>query len=467
MSTSFNLKESILLIDRNPDSKSSIFYSLRFCWSTIVPLGPFDGRVAAILTDFVCTTPNQDRIYLPPMQRREVHLRADFRYGPDDPTLWPQPWVKEYPHLGAIPRKPDDCDNPLSIMWWDPTLKEFDSYNGGLVDRIGELLKSKFLEFEKMKKNLEDRVEDYKKTTAKPNSFLLLMVKAMQDACVRLGSLKTTFSEMRFGITEFQRYYLEVCGILDYIELYKPRMDGQKPAATTVAHCVGAVTNIARTVQDFHTAGLPIWFMRPQKSWDSPISCNILEVVSPLNPASSLCVSEHDPPFSPIFRGYATAHEKQGAIHSYSRGWLVFKDPFQSGPSEGNSMYFGAICFLTLPTGSRPLSIQSPEHSQRTRQGSSCESNLLSHGIFSYCRLSKPRSLRILLNIHNPCDKDHLVSPIYYHIVYFLIVDFLSLEASKNPIHWSWQISSFGRPFRTILNSCLASCTSGRRQITT
>lgn len=335
------------------------------------------------------------------MQKREVHLRADFRYGPDDATLWPQPWVPEYPHLGAIPKKPDDCNNPLSIMWWDPTRKEFNSYDSGLVDGIGELLKSKFLEFETMRKNLEDRVEDYKKTTAKPNYYLLMMVKAMQDACVRLGSLKTTFSEMRFGVTEFQRYYLEVCGVLDYLELYKPRMDGQRPAATTVAHCVGAFTTIARTAQDFHSAGLPIWFIRPQKSWDSPISCNILEVVSPLNPASSLCVSEHDPPFSPIFRGFATAHEKQGAIHSYSRGWLVFKDPFQGEPLKGNSIYFGAICFLTLPTGSRPLAIQSlgpekdsPEHSQPMRQGSSCESHLLSHSIFSYCRLSKPQSLK-------------------------------------------------------------------------
>ena len=118
-----------------------------------------------------------------------------------------------------------------------------------------------------------------------------------------------------------------------------------------------------------------------------------------LNPASSLCVLEHDPPFSLIFRGFATAHEKQGAIHNYSREWLAFKDPFQ--PSKGNSIYFGATCFLTLLTGSWPSIIKSvgpekvsPEHSQPTGQGSSCESDLSSHNIFSYCRLSKPRSLK-------------------------------------------------------------------------
>ena len=197
-----------------------------------------------------------------------------------------------------------------------------------------------------MKKNMEGRVEDYHKSAAKPNDLLLPMVKAMQDACVHLGSMKTTFSEMRFGITEFQRYYLEVCGLVDYLKLYKPHMDGQRPAATTVAHCVGAFTSIAHTVQDFHSAGLPVWFIRPKKSWDSPISCNILEIVSPLDPASSLCVLEHDPPFSPIFRGFVSSHEKHGAIHRYSREWLAFKDPFQSEPSKGNLIYLGATCFL-------------------------------------------------------------------------------------------------------------------------
>ena len=55
------------------------------------------------------------------MQKKEVYMRADYRYGPDDPTLWPQPWIVQYPHLGAIPRKPNDPKDTLSIMWWDPT----------------------------------------------------------------------------------------------------------------------------------------------------------------------------------------------------------------------------------------------------------------------------------------------------------------------------------------------------------
>jgi hypothetical protein len=291
--------------------------------------------VASVLKDFVCTTPNQTRIFLPPMRKREVHLRADFRYGPDDPSLWPQPWIVEYPHLGAIPRKPVDPLDPLSIMWWDPTSDDFDFFGASIVDGLGELSKSKIYSLEAAMKDLESRIEDYKQTctdSRPPNVYLLSMVRAMQDAFVRLSSLKTTFTEMRFGLAEFQRYFLEVRGCLDYLVLYMPRMDARKPAATTVANCVGVFTNIPSVVQDFHSAGLPVWFLRPCKSWETPMTCNIVKMVSHVSPADILCVSEHDPPFPPIYCGYMTSCRRHSAMIAYSRAWLVLKDPFEDRP---------------------------------------------------------------------------------------------------------------------------------------
>ena len=248
----------------------SHFIRLQLFLSSTVPLGPFDGVVAAVIKDFVCTTPNQDHILLPSMQKREVYLRADYRYGLDDCTLWPQPWIEVFCHLGAIPRKPDNVDDPLSIMWWDPTRNDFETFDRGLIDGLGQLLKSKNFLLKEMMTSLESRIEDYKKTTLKPNPLLISVAKAMQSACVRLGSLKTTFSEMRFGVTEFQRYFLETRGCLDYLEIYKPCMQGAAAEAETVANCVGAFTNIPSVVQDFHAAGLPIWFLRSTKLWKDP-----------------------------------------------------------------------------------------------------------------------------------------------------------------------------------------------------
>jgi len=263
--------------------------------------------------------------------------------------------------LGAIPRKPDDPNDPLSIMWWNPTRDDFKSFEGSLVDGLGELSRPMFLSFQAMMTSLENRFGDYKKSSPKVNIHLSSIVKAAQDACLRLGSLKTTYTEMRFGITEFQRYYLEVCGCLDYLQIYRPRMDGQNPPAETVANCVGAFTHIARVAQDFHSAGLPVWLLRPSKLWDTPVECNILEVVTPVNPTDALCVSPHDPPFPPIYSGPASHHNRHGAIHIYSRHWLAFKDPFEGGPSKGQLIYFCATLGLIAFTASKPSITQSAD----------------------------------------------------------------------------------------------------------
>jgi hypothetical protein len=290
----------------------------------IVPIGPFDGKVATAIQGYVFTTPNQDRIYLPRLQRQEVFVRSDFRYGPDDHTLWPQPFLLDYPHLGAIPRQPEDRRNPLSIMWWNPSRADFFPVENCVLDGIGHLSTSRYWTFQDMSKGLKERVESYRKKS--PNPMVPLLARAMDDALVRLHSLKSPFGLMWFKVTEFQRLYLELYALLDYLEIYKPRMDGLQPAATTVANCIGAFTHNPQIAQYFHIAGLPIWLIQP---WETgPFPHNVLSVISPLDPTDSLCISPHDPPFPVIYRGYTNTKEKHDAIHCYSRKWLVFKDPF-------------------------------------------------------------------------------------------------------------------------------------------
>ena len=92
----------------------------------------------------------------------------------------------------------------------------------------------------------------------------------MQDSFTRLDSLKTTLTEMRVSISEFQHYYLEVYGCLDYLEIYKPRMEGVRPPAESIVNCMGAITNIPSIVQDFYMAGLPVGssdLQQPGTAW--------------------------------------------------------------------------------------------------------------------------------------------------------------------------------------------------------
>jgi hypothetical protein len=157
----------------------------------------------------------------------------------------------------------------------------------------------------------------------------------MVNASSRLGSLQMTFSQMVFDVTEFQRCYLEICGLLNFLEVYIPRMGGKVEAATAVANCVGAIVSTPQVVQDFFIAGLPVWFIQPLNP--GPFQHNVLNVVTPFKSADFVCIDNADPAFPVIYDGALTNGEKYNALHRFSRKWLVFKDPFQYQPSSATS----------------------------------------------------------------------------------------------------------------------------------
>src|SRR6266545_165561 len=162
-----------------------------------------------------------------------------------------------------------------------------------------------------MMHNIQDRITECRKEpfiTTNANTLLRYLDRAINHACFRLYALKSAFGQMKFGVTEFQHYYFEIHGLLDYLEVYRPHMDGEQPAATTVVQCIGVFTNIPCIAQYFHTVGLPFWFIQP---WSGgPFPYNVLDVVSPLDPADSLCISWHGIPFPVIFHSHMSTTEK-------------------------------------------------------------------------------------------------------------------------------------------------------------
>jgi hypothetical protein len=256
-----------------------------------------------------------------------VYLRADLRFGPHDPTLWPQLYVSDLCHLGAIPSKPMDPDDPLSIMWWNPTRGDFISTEFGVLDGLGKLRSARYAQFETMKKEVVDRVDNYRRKNPQSNHWVFALEKMLVHACTRLGHLSTTFTQMVLGVTDFQRYYLELRGLLDYLEIYLLRMNGIQPATTTVEKCVGAITVSPRVVQDFVTAGIPVWFVQPCKT--GPFPYKVLNVVTPFEPSQFLCLDKHDPPFPVIYNSDSNVCDKHDAFYRFAQTLSLFKDPFQ------------------------------------------------------------------------------------------------------------------------------------------
>jgi hypothetical protein len=301
-----------------------------------------DGTIGALLFDgkYFITTPNQTFIPEPPVGNCKVVMRADSLYADDDPTVWPQPYDTFNCHHGAIPTPKSLSAH--SIMWWEPTHGEFIPLRDPVspIRGLGKLLDSKLGDLKSSVSVLLTRVQVYISGSSKARvpSTLGPMVKMIEHGLVRLESVWTNFRQMAFGVRDVQRCWLNLMVMLDYMEVYKPRMDSARLAVGSlpaeVANTVGVFTNDIRVAQDFFHAGLPFWLTRPASDLGRT---NILAVVPLSVPHHcGICFESHRFNYPILYQGLASATEKHEAILWYARNFLRYPDPFSLQTSDTN-----------------------------------------------------------------------------------------------------------------------------------
>ena len=313
------------------------------------PIGATDGKVGALLFDgeYFVTTPNQTFIPEPPAGDRKVIMRADSLYADDDPILWPQPYNAFNCHHGAIPRA-----KSLSahlIIWWEPTHSDFILLRNPAspIRGLGKLSDSKLGELKRSVSVLLSRVHTFMSNPSKSRAPPILgpMVKMIEHGLVRLGSVWTNFRQMAFGVRDVQRCWLDVMAMLDYVEVYKPRMDSARLAVGSppveVADTVGVFTNDLRVAQDFFHAGLPFWLTRPASDLGQT---NILAAVPLFAPRHyGICFESHRFKYPVIYQGPASSPQKHEAILLYARNFMRYPDLFVLHASEMTTSASGHV----------------------------------------------------------------------------------------------------------------------------
>jgi hypothetical protein len=152
-------------------------------------------------------------------------------------------------------------------------------------------------------------------------------VKLLEHGLARLESVNTNFRQMEFSVRDVQRIWLELTALLDYMEIYKPRMDGRVSSASEVSSTIGVFTHDLRVAQDFFTAGLPCWLIRPASDFTNQIIHN---VVAPESAERTLSFSPHSFPYPVLFTGTASSLQKYHLIHQYAKNFLRAPDPFNA-----------------------------------------------------------------------------------------------------------------------------------------
>lgn len=118
---------------------------------------------------------------------------------------------------------------------------------------------------------LQDRVQEYKLDKNHPvkNSEIMALSNWSNQGLSRLELLPMDFTQLKFGVAEVQRAYFKLTAGLDYLYIYKRRMDGvQLPPATETAQTIGVFTTISFSVvqQTIRKNEKPLYFTHGNSS---------------------------------------------------------------------------------------------------------------------------------------------------------------------------------------------------------
>lgn len=284
-------------------------------------IGAFDARAAVELDgDGWISTPNMPFVPEPYAIAREVRLRADGRYGFDDYTRWPQRYHTQTPHLICIPRSPMtfsfhvsvESASCVNLIFSDPSLTWFTPIENSSVPDIFRLRTVHYKEFQKcldiLKVPVQEVIDSHSAVEGLSRGagwFHLTLDRILS----RLADIPMTYRDLIRHVTEFQRYWLELCGLLEYMLRYLPRIrDARNVDHPVCEDLMGVIVTEANQVQALFSAGIPVWYLRP--SYELTAQINVKLVVNLLRP--SVCLDdwsdryEKEPPYSVIFRGSAS-----------------------------------------------------------------------------------------------------------------------------------------------------------------
>ncbi|KAJ7235745.1 hypothetical protein B0H12DRAFT_1076019 [Mycena haematopus] len=269
------------------------------------------------------------------MFKHDVLLRKDSRYGTDDFILWPQRFSTRYCHLSVVRTKAGATPS-TEIMWWDPAVEDFTTGNNDrtITGQFGHLTDTRL---DALSKAIDDLRLDYdayvaeateNKTAHAIPSFLRTLMYSLRAALERLRLVPSTFEQAVLAVRNLQRSFLETDAIIEYMRVYKPRMEaatGDAPRANVTL--MGAYTGNPREAQQLHQAGIPYWYIRTADKFSTEKINELVDVVGP----SQLDLEPH--PLHPtLCRSTNDTDAKLEAIRKCSLSAEWYEDPYESLP---------------------------------------------------------------------------------------------------------------------------------------
>ncbi|KAK0437438.1 uncharacterized protein EV420DRAFT_1669754 [Desarmillaria tabescens] len=300
------------------------------------PIGPFDGRLGALVEKgWFMVTPNALGLYQPSLGiNREMYMRADFRYAADDPLLWPQFYVRSDPWLSCIRKRPKDPLDPFLPLYNPVARSDFSTSGSASQDsQLGKFSDASFICLRAAAQKVIDMSES--QSWGSSDSLLKDFRRGLCTLLHCLESLPFIFDRIRLAVAETQRVAIEMRAIMDYITIYRPRMLATNVPSSTKniadTELIGAFTTDPIIVEEFFRARIPVWLLL---KLDRLPFTRIDAYTSPLEPNQYLNIESPRIRLRSVFIGASDQAEKYKAFRLFTRNHLRLPNPFALVPGE-------------------------------------------------------------------------------------------------------------------------------------
>ncbi|THU90467.1 hypothetical protein K435DRAFT_864266 [Dendrothele bispora CBS 962.96] len=298
-------------------------------------LSAYHASTAAVIDAgrFFITTPFPDlTLYNPVLIVDGMRMRKDFRFGLDDYVQWPQKWDRSLCHLACILRVPSD-DHPWSLMWWTPTSEYFVLERSCFTTGLGRLQLARSMEIRKIARELLERSDMFCRTHKNETevSLAVQLGRQLSDRLNRLEFITVSYRQMCTLVASVQRLFLELHALLEYCDVYKPRMEGSVATVSTPAAVIGAFTWDLDDATLLFRAGIPFWFIHSH----TDIGRVAVSSLAPVSEEGDVCCQENQFPSDIVFRGVPNLRVQYSAIHACVDEVFKTFSPFNSCNASG------------------------------------------------------------------------------------------------------------------------------------
>lgn len=198
----------------------------------------------------------------PSLGSKEVCIRADGRFGLEDPVQWPQFVDPDGRWLAAILRRPSDPNHRLQPIWMGVTLQDFVP-SGSLIRQLGKLSQKRQDELLPLVREMGTMARSVQKANPERSGTLLPSIcSQMEDAFDRLN-LPSSYRDIVQQVRLVQRYWLYSQEIITWFGDLCLLMPGNRHPLRP--DLMGVFSSDPADVNRLYLMGVPIWYLRHQR----------------------------------------------------------------------------------------------------------------------------------------------------------------------------------------------------------